>query len=80
MSQTSLIELPHFTREQRNLIFCLKDLIPAHKEPTVPFECVSGDTYSDSGHTHVVVAQSPIYLPEIADGLMAVVREYFDPV
>jgi hypothetical protein len=77
---TGMIELPHFTPEQKDQIFLSSDLHPAHTEPPMPFECIHGDTYSDSGFTHIVVAQSPIYLPESADKLMAIVREYFDPV
>lgn len=77
---TRVIELPHFTPEQKEQVFWSGDLDPVHREPPVPFECIPGDAYSDSGFTHIVVAQSPIYLPESADELMAVVREYFDPV
>jgi hypothetical protein len=74
-----VIELPHFTQQQKEQIFWSSDLHPVHREPPVPFECTPGDTYSDSGFTHIVIAQSPVYLPESADKLMAVCREYMQP-
>jgi hypothetical protein len=77
---TGVIELPHFTPDQKDQIHLSSDLHSAHKEPSVSFQCISGGAYNDSGFTHIVVAQSPIYLPEPADKLMAVVRDYFDPV
>ena len=77
--RTGLIELPHFTPHKKDQVFWSEDLSPVHREPPVPFECVPGNTYKDSGFTHLVVAQSPGYLPEEADKLMAVVREYFKP-
>lgn len=78
--RTGLIEMPHFAPEQKDQATWSTGVEPVHKEPPMPFECIPGDTYSNSGFTHIVVAQSPVYLPESADRLMAVVREYFDPV
>lgn len=49
-------------------------------EPSVQLGLIVGTDFEFSGFTHMTVAQSPYYSPEAADGLLAVVSEYFKPV
>ena len=78
--KSRVIELRHFSREQRQeMIYGSKNLRPVHREPPVPFDFVAGDAFSENGFTHIVVAQSPDFLPESADLLMEICKEYFDP-
>ena len=69
------IQLAH----RRAKDFLKPECPPVHLEPPVPFECRKSTEFEFSGFTHMVLAQSPKYIPESSDPLMSVIREYFIP-
>ena len=80
--RTGLLELKHCSQETLyNNVFSTRRLEPIiHKEPAVPFDFTALPNFSFDGFTHMVVAQSPRYTPPAADHLLAVIRQYFNPV
>jgi len=53
---------------------------PIHLEPPVPLECKTSAEFDASGFTHLVVAQSPGYIPASSDRLLSVIQDYFIPI
>jgi hypothetical protein len=74
--ETGLIELKRIKPED----FLKYDPAPVHVEPAVPFNLTPESEANFFGFTHIVVAQSPQYTPPLADSLLCVIREYYDPV
>lgn len=69
------IQLAH----RRSEDFLKSECAPVHLEPSVPFECTKSTEFEFSGFTHMVLAQSPKYIPESTDHLMSIISEYFIP-
>lgn len=67
------IQLAHRTAEG----FLDPDCPPIHLEPPVPFDCKTNAEFEAAEFTHIVVAQSPQYMPASCDGLLSVIRDYF---
>lgn len=57
-----------------------QDRPPIRLEPPVPFDCKTSGEFETSGFTHLVVAQSPQYIPASSDSLLCVIRDYFMPI
>jgi len=55
------------------------DAQPVHLEAAVPFDWKKNTQFEFSGFTHMVVAQSPKYIPESSDHLLSVICEYLVP-
>jgi hypothetical protein len=75
---TGLLELKHFARETLNRWCVGRKLEPVIRlEPPVPFAFTSVRNFKFSGFTHMVVAQSPRFVPPAADKLLPIIRGYF---
>jgi hypothetical protein len=73
--RTGVIELAQRTPQA----YLQLNSVPVQVEPGVPFEVRPFGEFQFSGFTHMVVAQSPQYTPALADLLLPIIQEYFDP-
>jgi UPF0489 domain len=75
------IELPHFTHEQLDRLMMMTGDFPEPLfwEPAVANSYVPAASFSMTGFTHMILAQSPGFTPETADALIPVIEQYFLP-
>jgi len=77
--RTGYLELKHYaTKKDAVSAACGRDRDVAEVacEPRIPFRAMRASEFSFAGFSHMIVAQSPRYTPQVADSLLGVIQEY----
>jgi hypothetical protein len=76
--ESGFIELLQLTKDDKDkVMFGRQPISPLSIEPAVPIEMIPANEFSALGYTHIILAHSEEYCPEMADTLVPIIRDYF---